>query len=186
MVSEGLYLALLAAIAGQRLFELRLSRRNARWAFARGGVELGRGHFRPMVLLHALFLAGCGVEVLALDRPYTPVVGIPMLILVVVAQGLRISTQIALGRFWNTRVIVIPGMPRVRSGPYRYLRHPNYLAVVVEGFALPLVHGAWVTALVFTLADAWLLRTRIRCENEALSRYAGGAPRVAALAPEAA
>jgi methyltransferase len=173
--SQAAYLALLLLVAAQRLFELRMSRRNARWAFARGGVELGRGHLGPMVILHALFLAGCAIEVLALDRPFTPALGIPMLVLLGAAQGLRVWTQTALGPRWNTRVIVVPGLPRVRSGPYRRLRHPNYLAVAVEGFALPLVHGAWLTALSFSLLDAWLLRVRIRCEEAALDRFAGGA-----------
>jgi methyltransferase len=174
MVSRALYLGLLLAVATQRLLELWLSQRNARWAFARGGVELFREHYRPMVVLHALFLAGCAVEVLALDRTFTPALGIPMLVLLAAAQGVRVWTQVALGPRWNTRVIVVPGLPRVRSGPYRLLRHPNYLAVVVEGFALPLVHGAWLTALVFSLANARLLRTRIRCEEAALARHAGG------------
>jgi methyltransferase len=175
MVSRWLYLALLAAVAAQRLAELRLTRRNARWAFARGGVELGRGHYWPMVLLHALFLAGCAVEVVAADRSATPALAAPMLCLVAAAQGVRIWTQAALGPRWSTRVIVVPGLPRIRSGPYRFLRHPNYLAVAVEGFALPLVHGAWATAVCFSLANAWLLRTRIRCEEAALARHAGRA-----------
>jgi methyltransferase len=185
MVSRGLYLALLVAVAAQRLFELRLSRRNARWAFARGGLELGREHYRPMVVLHALFLAGCAAEVLALARPFTPQLGVPMLVLLAAAQGVRIWTQSALGPRWNTRVIVVPSLPRVRSGPYRFLRHPNYLAVVVEGFALPLVHGAWLTALLFSLANAPLLRARIRCEEAALAGRAGdsaGAPLVPGVA----
>jgi methyltransferase len=173
MVSETLYLALVAAVAVQRLLELRLSRRNLRWALARGGVELGRGHYGPMVALHALFLAGCAVEVLAARRTFLPALAAPMLLLLAGAQGVRAWTQQALGPRWNTRVIVVPGLPRVRSGPYRFLRHPGYLAVVVEGFALPLVHGAWVTAVGFSLANAWLLRTRIRCEEQALARYTG-------------
>lgn len=185
-MSEGFYLALVAAVAAQRLVELWLSRRNARWAFARGGIELGRGHLHPMVLLHALFLVACAAEVVALDRPWMPALGVPMLVLLGAAQALRVSTQISLGRRWSTRVIVVPGMPRVRSGPYRLLRHPNYLAVVIEGFALPLVHGAWLTAMLFTLADAWLLRVRIRCEEAALARFADGAAPPGAPVREAA
>jgi methyltransferase len=176
MVSQALYLGLLLAVAAQRLSELALSRRNARWAFERGGIELRGDQHRPMVVLHGLFLVGCAVEVLALERRFTPALSIPMLVLLAAAQALRVWTQVALGPRWNTRVIVVPSLPRVRSGPYRFLRHPNYLAVVVEGVALPLVHGAWLTAALFSLANARLLRARIRCEEAALARGDGESP----------
>jgi methyltransferase len=88
---------------------------------------------------------------------------------VVAAQGLRWWCITTLGRQWNTRVVVVPGAPRVTGGPYGFIRHPNYVAVVAEGIALPLVHGAWITALVFTVLNAALLRTRITTENDALA-----------------
>lgn len=170
-MSAGAYLVLLAAIGAQRLAEVAISRRNARALLARGGVEAGRGHFPWMVALHAAFLLGCAVEVAALGRPFTPLLGVPMLALVLAAQALRAWTLASLGPWWNARVIVAPGMPTVTTGPYRFLRHPNYLAVVIEGFAIPLAHGAWITAVAFSLANAVLLRTRIRCEERALSRF---------------
>jgi methyltransferase len=92
-----------------------------------------------------------------------------MLALVVASQALRWWCIATLGRRWNTRVIVVPGMPPVRSGPYQFLRHPNYVAVVVEGVALPLVHAAWITAVVFTVLNAALLAVRIRVEDAALA-----------------
>ena len=92
-----------------------------------------------------------------------------MLLLVLGSQALRWWCIATLGRRWNTRVIVVPGLPLVRSGPYRLLRHPNYVAVVVEGLALPLVHACWVTALVFTVANAFVLAVRLRVENAALA-----------------
>ena len=92
-----------------------------------------------------------------------------MLALVLASQALRWWCIATLGRQWNTRVIVVPGLPRVTGGPYRFLSHPNYVAVVVEGFALPLVHSAWITALVFTVLNAVLLTVRIRVENAALA-----------------
>jgi methyltransferase len=92
-----------------------------------------------------------------------------MLLLVLASQALRWWCIATLGRRWNTRVIVVPGLPLVRSGPYRFLRHPNYVAVVVEGLALPLVHACWVTALVFTVANAFVLAVRLRVENAALA-----------------
>lgn len=167
------YLALLLLVGAERLFELRLSRRNAARTMARGGVEHGRGHFVWMAALHAAFLPACALEVVLLDRPFLPVLGLPMLGLALAAQALRYWAVGALGTRWNVRVIVLPGEPLVRSGPYRWIRHPNYLAVAIEGFALPLVHTAWVTAVAFTALNAALLRVRIRCENAAL---AGAAP----------
>ena len=92
-----------------------------------------------------------------------------MLVLVVASQALRWWCITTLGPRWNTRVIVVPGLSPVRSGPYRMLRHPNYVAVVVEGVALPLVHAAWITALVFTVLNAALLTARIRTEDAALA-----------------
>lgn len=169
------YLLLLSVVAVQRLAELRVSRRNTRWALARGGLEFGHGQLAAMKILHTAFLIGCGVEVVALHRPFVASVAVPMLILLVACQGVRFWTMRALGPRWNTRVIVVPDMAPVTSGPYRWLRHPNYLAVAVEGIALPLVHGAWITAVAFTLANTVLLARRIRCEDRALAfAFAGG------------
>ncbi len=168
-VSVVLYTVLLAAVAVERLAELVVSNRHAQWSISRGGQEFGRGHYGPMVVLHAGFLVGAGLEVWAGGRPFLPGLGWTMLALVVVAQALRWWCIATLGQQWSTRVIVVPGLRRVRSGPYRVLPHPNYVAVVVEGAALPLVHTAWVTALVFTVLNAWLLGVRIRCEDEALA-----------------
>ncbi|MEU3492547.1 isoprenylcysteine carboxyl methyltransferase family protein [Kitasatospora cineracea] len=164
------YTVLIALVAVERLAELLVARRNAAWSLARGGVEYGRGHYPAMVALHTALLAGCLLEVHFAARPFVPVLGWPMLVLALGAQGLRWWCIRTLGPRWNTRVIVVPGLPLVAGGPYRWLRHPNYLAVVVEGFALPLVHTAWATALCFTLLDAWLLATRLRCEDAALAR----------------
>lgn len=166
------YTLLVLAVGGERLAELRLSLRHARWAFARGGVEFGRGHYPVMVTLHTCLLAGCVAEVLVLDRPFVPILGWPMLAVVLAAQGLRWWCIATLGQRWNTRVVVVPGLPLVERGPYRLLRHPNYVAVVVEGAALPLVHSAWLTAVVFTMLNAPLLAVRIRCEDAALATAA--------------
>jgi methyltransferase len=166
--SELLYATLVAAVALERLAELVVSRRHADWALRRGGVEVGRGHFPVMVALHTALLVGALVEVLAADRPFVPALGWPMLVLVLASQGLRWWCIATLGPQWNTRVIVVPGLPLVTRGPYRLLRHPNYVAVVVEGLALPLVHTAWVTAVAFTVLDAALLTVRIRVEDAAL------------------
>jgi len=168
MSSELLYTAIILAVALERCAEVVVSQRNAAWALGQGGVESGRGHYPVMVVLHAGLLVGCLVEVHAADRSFYPVLGWSMLALVVVCQGVRWWCITVLGRQWNTRVIVVPHLPLVHAGPYRFLPHPNYLVVVLEGLALPLIHGAWVTAVVFTVANAALLSVRIRVEDRAL------------------
>jgi methyltransferase len=168
VTSLGWYTLLLLGVGFERLAELRLSLRHARWAVERGGVETGRGHYPWMVLLHTVLLGGCFVEAALGHRPFVPALGWSMLVLVAAAQGLRWWCIASLGERWNTRVIVVPGLPLVTRGPYRFLRHPNYVAVAVEGIALPLVHTAWLTATVFTALNAWLLTVRIRCEERAL------------------
>lgn len=165
----GWYALLIVAIGVERLAELAVSQRNRSWSRRQGGVEAGAGHYPAMVVLHAGLLAGCLLEPLLTDRPFLPALGWPMLAVVLAAQALRWWCISTLGRQWNTRVIVVPGAVRVTGGPYRHLPHPNYLAVVVEGIALPLVHSAWITAAVFTVLNAVLLRARIRVENTALA-----------------
>lgn len=163
------YLALIAAVAVERLVELVVSKRNLAWSLARGGTEHGFSHYPFMVVLHVGLLAGCVLEPLLLDRPFIPMLGWPMLAVVLAAQALRWWCIVTLGPQWNTRIIVVPGATRVVAGPYRWLPHPNYVAVVIEGFALPLVHTAWLTAAVFTVVNALLLRTRLQVENTALA-----------------
>jgi methyltransferase len=167
---------LIVAVGLERLAELVVSKRNAAWSLARGGVESGRRHFVVMVVLHTGLLVGALVEVWLLRPPFVPLLGWTMLALVLASQALRWWCITTLGHQWNTRVIVVPGLPRVTRGPYRFLAHPNYVAVVVEGFALPLVHSAWITALVFTLCNAVLLSVRIRVENRALTSMRAAAP----------
>ncbi|MCG5214968.1 isoprenylcysteine carboxyl methyltransferase family protein [Streptosporangium soli] len=165
------YLLLVLLVGAERLAELVVARRNMRWSMERGGVISGRGHYPWMVVLHTGLLVSCLVEVGLTDRPFVPALGWPMLALVIASQGLRWWCITALGSRWNTEVIVVPGLPPVTRGPYRFawLRHPNYVAVAVEGAALPLVHSAWITALAFTVLNAALMVVRIRCENRALA-----------------
>jgi methyltransferase len=162
------YGLLIAAVAIERVAELVVSQRNLSWSRERGGEEFGARHYPAMVALHSALLVGCLVE--AMYRPFLPALGWPMLAVVLAAQGLRWWCITTLGHQWNTRVVVIPDAARVTGGPYRFIPHPNYVAVVVEGIALPLVHTAWITAVVFTLLNALVLRTRIGVENAALAR----------------
>src|SRR4051794_27912816 len=167
---------LVAAVALERLAELVVARRNEAWSRVRGGREYGAGHYPVMVVLHTGLLVGALLEAGLADRPFLPWLGWLMVALVVAAQGLRWWCIATLGRQWNTRILVVPGRPRITSGPYRFLPHPNYLAVAVEGAALPLVHSAWITAVVFTIANAFLLRTRVAAEDAALRELAVAHP----------
>lgn len=163
------YVLLIVVVAVERVAELVVSKRNWAWSREHGGTEFGAGHYPTMVALHTALLAGCVLEPILAHRPFIPTLGGPMLAIVVAAQVLRWWCITTLGTQWNTRVIVIPGAPRVTGGPYRFLSHPNYVAVIVEGFALPLVHTAWLTAIVFTGLNALLLAARINVENAALT-----------------
>ena len=160
---------LVGAVAVERLAELVVSRRNLAWSLARGGTEHGTGHWPFMVVLHTGLLVGAVVEVAVADRPFLPWLGWPMLALVVASQALRWWCIRTLGPRWNTRVVVVPGLPLVHRGPYRWLSHPSYVAVVVEGVALPMVHTAWVTAVTFTALNLPLLAVRIRAEEAAMA-----------------
>ena len=127
------YVLLIAVIAVERLAELVVSNRNRAWSRGHGGTEFGAGHYPAMVALHVALLVGCLVEPLVMHRPFIPALGWPMLAVVVAAQVLRWWCITTLGPQWNTRVIVIPDAPRVTGGPYRFLPHPNYVAVVRRG-----------------------------------------------------
>ena len=167
--SERWYVVLVLVVVAVRFVELGVAKRNLAWARERGGVETGAGHYPVMVALHTALLVGCLVEVPLADRPFLPWLGWPMLALLGAAHALRWWCIRTLGPQWNTRVVRVPGQPLVTGGPYRWFRHPNYVAVVVEGIALPLVHTAWVTALLFTVLNAALLRVRLGVEERALA-----------------
>jgi len=173
------FTVLVALVGLERIAELVVSTRNAAWSRERGGVETGLGHFPFMVVLHIGLLVGALVEAWV-RRPDVPsLLAWSMLALVLASQALRWWCIATLGRRWNTRVIVVPGLAPVRSGPYRFLSHPNYVAVVVEGVALPLVHAAWITAVVFTILNAGLLAVRIRAEDAALATLPPAPPATA-------
>jgi isoprenylcysteine carboxyl methyltransferase (ICMT) family protein YpbQ len=130
VISHAIYLAILAALVAERVFELWLSNRNAQLAFARGGVEFGRGQYRIMIAFHTTFIAACTIESMLRTAAFPTALVIAALAGEIAAQTLRYWAVATLGEKWNTRVIVIPGSEPVTSGPYRYIRHPNYAAVV--------------------------------------------------------
>jgi methyltransferase len=164
-----LFTVLVVLVALERLVELAVSKRNLRWSKEHGGVEYGHSHYPYMVALHVFLLVGCLVEVWVWQKPLIPALSIAMLVLVIASQALRWWCIATLGKRWNTLVVIVPGMPRVTGGPYRWLSHPNYVAVVIEGIALPMVGFAWVTALVFTILNIPLHAVRLRVENAALA-----------------
>jgi methyltransferase len=165
---QAAYLVFLGLLALERLGELAISRRNARRALERGGREVGQGHFRVMALVHTAFLFSCAAEVLLLERPFNVALGALAFAGALAAQGLRYWAIASLGQRWNVRIIYVPGDSPVTSGPYRFVRHPNYVAVVLEIALVPLIHSAWVTAVMFSAGNALLLWIRIRAEEHAL------------------
>lgn len=166
------FLALIGLIVLERLGELALTQRNARRLRARGGVAVGDTHFPAMVALHTGILVAAPAEVFLLDRPWLTWLGWTALALVAATMALRYWAIATLGDRWTTRIFVVPGEGPVTGGPYRYLRHPNYLAVVLEVLALPLVHTAWLTAFAASVLNLWMLRVRIRTEEAALDEAA--------------
>ena len=155
--------AILALVTLQRLGELWLSNRNTRRLLARGGHEVGARHYPLMVAVHLLWLAA-----LWWLAPARPIDGFWLAVFVLL-QLARIWVLATLGSRWTTRIIILPGAPLVRAGPYRWVDHPNYMIVIGEIAALPLTFGLWAVALIFTLLNAAVLTIRIREENRALS-----------------
>jgi methyltransferase len=171
--SLGLYLGLLALVATERFLELRIANRNAARMLARGGLEVGAAHYPWMVLLHTSLFVICPLEVWFFDRPLIPALALGSFLLLVLTMGLRYWVIRTLGDRWTTRIFVVPGEGPVLGGPFRFLRHPNYLAVGLELLALSLVHSAWVSAIVLSMGNFLILRRRISREERAL-REAGG------------
>jgi len=168
------FTALISLLALQRVAELVLAQHNRRWALANGGQERGRSHYRVIVAVHTLFYISLLLEWRYISAGWNPAWPF-WLGLVLAAQILRHWAICSLGRHWNTRIIVIPGMVSADRGPYRFIRHPNYVAVAVEILAIPMLCGAYITAAFFSFANAAILAQRIPEEELALAQ-ANGAP----------
>ena len=166
-VSQAIFLAIIAAIAVQRLAELVRSRAHIAALGRAGHMPVREPAFIAMTLVHTLVLVLSPLEVFAFDRPFVPAIGVPAFALVVAAQFGRSWVFRTLQSAWNVRVV----RPRaiVTGGPYRYVRHPNYLIVCVELLCLPMIHFAWWTALAVTVANALVLRSRIALEESVLA-----------------
>ena len=173
MTTSQFFVAFVVLVALERLAELRLSRRNESQLRKLGAREHAAGHFIAMQLLHTLWLVSIVLEVTLLRPPFKLWLCALAGLCFGVGQCLRYAAIHALGGRWTVRVLTLPGAAPVTRGIYRYLRHPNYLGVVLEIAALPLMHTAWRTAVIFSLANAVLLAVRIRKEEQALSGNGG-------------
>ena len=165
---SGALLVAVGLVSLQRVLELRLSRRHESLLRARGAIERGEGHYPLMVALHVSWLLSTLVEGILRGPTLWP---LPLALFLLV-QPLRYWAILTLGEYWNTRILVVPGAELVRRGPYRYLKHPNYVVVTVEILTFPLIFGAWITALVFSALNAALLYVRAREEKRALEELA--------------
>ncbi len=168
-----MFALLVTILIAQRGLELLLAEKNRRWSLANGGVESGQGHYPVVVGMHVLYYAALVIERLWFSRTWDPAWPL-WLGMLVLAQVLRIWVLVTLGPLWNTRIMVIPGRSLVKSGPYRYVRHPNYVVVCIELAVVGILCGAYITALCFTIANVLVLRVRIREEELALERSTDG------------
>lgn len=151
----------------QRLVELIIARRNEKWMLRQGAYEAGARHYPLMVVMHIAFFLSLLLEVSIVNRVLSPL-WIVLLILFLIAQIARIWCLTSLGKFWNTKIIILPGVNVVKKGPYQFMRHPNYVIVTTELLVLPLLFSAYFTAIIFSLLNLWMLSVRIPTEEKAL------------------
>ena len=170
VISLQLYLALIAILGLERVVELFIANRNAARAFAAGAIETGQRHYRVMVVFHTAFLVSCVVERIVRGNGAAPAVAAIAVAGEIFAQFLRYWVIATLGARWNTRIIVMPDAPPITGGPFRFARHPNYIAVAIEMAAVPMIGGAWITAIVFSIGNAILMMVRIPAEERAMGR----------------
>ena len=173
MVGPRIFLPFLLALVIERLLELRLSRRNEREMKARGGYEYAPGRFKFMAAVHALWFVAMVIEVLVAPASLPLWLTVLALVCFVAGQGLRYAAITRLGTRWSVRIMVCDAIPLVNGGIYRFIRHPNYLGVILEIAAVPLLGGAWRSAIVFTIANGLILLERIRAEEGILTSASG-------------
>lgn len=162
-----LFSIVISIVISQRLIELFVAKRNEKWMLGQGAFEVGAAHYPIMVTMHISFFISLLAEVVVLGRMLSPF-WILLLGIFLLTQTARIWCLLLLGKFWNTKIIILPGAAVVRRGPYRWLRHPNYLIVGIELLVLPLLFGAYFTAVLYSLLNVWMLSVRIPAEEKAL------------------
>lgn len=153
----------------QRLAELGIARKNEKWMKANGGFEVGGEHYKFIVLVHILFFMSLIFEVLYLNKEVSSLWTV-FLLFFTLAQGLRVWSLLSLGKFWNSKIIIMPNVNIISTGPYKFIRHPNYLVVVIELLVIPLIFNAYFTAIIFTILNMVVLSIRIPIEENALIR----------------
>src|SRR5690625_2291965 len=157
-------------IIGQRLTELFIANKNEQWMKDRGGIEVGNEHYKFFILLHIIFLISLLIEVNAIYLQSGVSFNIYFFIVFLLAQFVRVWCILSLGRFWNTKIIVMPKVVLIKKGPYKYVKHPNYIVVFIELFVIPSMFGAYKTAMIFPALHLLLLSVRIPSEDRALRR----------------
>ncbi|TSB45639.1 isoprenylcysteine carboxyl methyltransferase family protein [Alkalicoccobacillus porphyridii] len=156
-------------VIAQRLAEVVVAKSNERWMKERGAFEAGASHYPVMVALHSCFFVSLLVEVTVESLTWSIWSVLPLVIFLL-AQIIRVWALVSLGRYWNTKIIVLPDADPIQRGPYRWIRHPNYLVVVLEILFLPLIFQAYVTAILFSLFNVVMLMVRVKIEEEALDQ----------------
>lgn len=165
-----LFYSVISVIALQRLFELFISKRNEKWILKKGGIEYGKKHYRFIVIMHILFFVSMVIEYKIKERDFQiNIFNYLFLVFLIILELLRIWTLMSLGKYWNTKVYRIPGAELIRTGPYKFLRHPNYAIVAGEIFVIPMIFNLYYTAVIFSILNAAILSVRIKVENKALS-----------------
>lgn len=164
-----LFYIIIGFVIIQRLVELRIAKRNEKWIREKGAYEAGASHYPFMLALHIGFFLSLVLEVTVIDQPVSPL-WMPLLFLFFMTQAARVWCLFSLGRFWNTKILILPGAQVVKKGPYNFIKHPNYLIVTIEILLLPLIFQAYFTAVVFTILNAAMLSVRIPVEEKALRR----------------
>lgn len=165
-----LFLIIVSLIVIQRIFELLIAGRNERTQKKEGAVEYDRKGYRVIVAMHVCFFVSLVLEYTFLKRTLNAYWELFILVFVL-AQILRYWSIASLGKYWNTKILVKPGTPLIRKGPYKYLKHPNYLAVVIEIAVIPLIFSCYLTSLIFSVTNLVLLSRRINIEERALSMH---------------
>ncbi|MCM3566852.1 isoprenylcysteine carboxyl methyltransferase family protein [Neobacillus mesonae] len=150
-----------------RLIELMMAKKNENWMKQRGAVEFGTSHYPYMIMMHVLFFVSMILEKVFLNRELSPVWA-SILIIFITTQFMRGWVILSLGRYWNTKIIVIPNEKVIMKGPYRFIKHPNYAVVSLEFVLVPLLFNDYITACIFTVLNIFMLRVRIKAEEKAL------------------
>jgi methyltransferase len=165
------FIILLFYVFAQRMAELLISKKNEKWMFCNGAVEYGRVHYKYIIMLHTSFFLSLITEyILVRDNNSFTEFNYSMLLLFSVLQALRYYTMRSLGKYWNVKILRIPGTPLVKTGIYKYLKHPNYLIVAAEILIIPLIFGCYFTAFLFSILNLFMLSVRIKAENLALKQ----------------